>query len=55
MYIYIQFFSSNCKYNHAIGRVGVGLSLPEPTYLKHCQYQPTLHLPTGSSGLNNIR
>ena len=31
------------------------IQLPEPTYLKHCQYQPTLHLLTGSLGLNNIR
>ena len=40
--IYIQFFISNSKYNHTIGRVVVGLSLPEPTHLKHCQYQPPL-------------
>ena len=36
------FFISNSKYNRTIGRVRVGLSLPEPTYFKHCQYQPPL-------------
>ena len=33
-----RLYICNCK-----GRVGVGLSLSEPTNLKHCQYLP--HLP----------
>ena len=37
--IFLIDLRKNLKCN---GRVGVGLSLPEPTYLKHCQYQPPL-------------
>ena len=41
-------FKKNLKWqpNHTRGRIGVGLSLPEPTYLNLCQNRPDLPTPT---------
>ena len=44
--IYKGFAKKKCLDMMVIGRVGVGLSLSEPTDLKHCQNRPGLPTPT---------
>ena len=46
--VYFNFFKEIANFYHYRGRVGVGLSLPEPTYLNLCQ-NTYRHLPTGRS------